>query len=83
LINAPAHLGRDHDRHLGVFGAETADQPLAAAVAVDVGGVEERDAGIDRRIHRRQRDAVVGLAPAATDRPRTEPDLGHVAPGLP
>ena len=35
------------------FAAQPRDQPLAAAVAVDVRGVDEVDAGVDRRVQRR------------------------------
>ena len=77
----PAELRR-HDERLAALLQERRDQPLGTAVAVDVGRVEERDAGVDSGSHRRQRRGVVGLAPAAADRPGAEPDLGHLAPRL-
>ena len=54
LVDAAAHLGGDHEVEVGVRGAEPADQLLAAAVAIDVGGVEEGDAGLDRGVEHRQ-----------------------------
>ena len=61
---------------------EAADHPLAAPVAVDVGGVDEGHAGVGRRVERAQAVGVVHRAPVAADRPRPEPDDADVAPGL-
>jgi hypothetical protein len=51
LADPAAHLGRDHQ--VAAPHAEPAqrlaDQPLALALVVDVGGVEEVDAGVERR----------------------------------
>ena len=58
------------------------DEPLRAAVAVDVGGVEERHAGVGRGVQRRHRGVLVDLAPVGADLPRAEADLGDVAAGL-
>jgi len=45
------------------------------AVAVDVGGVDERDAEVERPPHRVEADGVVGLAP----RPIEDLDVGLAA----
>ena len=56
------------------------DEPLRAAVAVDVGGVEERHAGVGRGVQRRHRGVLVDLAPVGADLPRAEADLGDSRP---
>ena len=62
---------------------EQRDQALRSPVPVDVRRVEERHAGVDRGVQRRQGLRLVGLAPAAADRPRAVADLGDVPAGLP
>ena len=55
------------------------DELLGTAVAVDVGGVDKGDAAVQRGAQRRQRLAVIDLAPGGADRPRTEPDFADFA----
>jgi hypothetical protein len=75
----PAARLRGHDEGLGSLATEPADQPLGAAVAVDVGRVEEGDAGVERRVERCHRVRVVGAAPGpAADPPGTEAHLRHL-----
>ena len=62
--HAAPHLGRDERALAGVLGEHAADQPLAAAVAVDVGRVDERDAGRERGLERRDRVASPGHRPS-------------------
>ena len=81
LLDPAPELGRDHER-LVPLAEQPADQPLRAAVAVDVGGVEERDPGVDGGVERVERLRVVGLAPRAADRPGSEPDLRDGPAGL-
>ena len=46
---APMHLGRDHHLlPLGEFLERAADDLLARALRIDVGGVEEIDAALER-----------------------------------
>ena len=69
------------------------DEPLAAAVAVDVCGVDEVDAGVDGRVEGGDRLRIVDRAPGAADGPGAEADrrngdirpaemlMGHRRPG--
>jgi hypothetical protein len=77
LLDAAAHLGRHED--VTALGEEPADQPLTAAVAVDVGGVEEGDAGVGGAVQHGQRVVLVDLAPVRPELPAAEPDDGHFA----
>ena len=81
LRRAAAELGRDDER-LVALAEQLRDQPLRAAVAVDVRRVEERDPGVDRRVQRLERLRIVGLSPGAADRPGSEPDLRDGPAGL-
>ena len=45
------------------------DQLLGTAVAIDVGGVDEGDAGIERGVQGGHRLVVIDLAPGGADRP--------------
>ena len=53
---------------------EAADQLLAAPVAVDVGGVEQRDAGVDGRGEDVQGVLLVDVTPVRAELPGAEPD---------
>jgi hypothetical protein len=57
------------------------DQLLRAAVAVDVGGVDEGDAGVQSGVQRGNRLVVIDLAPGSADRPRAETDFADRAAG--
>ena len=53
-----------------------ADELLAAAVAVDVGGVQERDARLRGGVQHGARVVLVDLAPVGPELPGAEPDDG-------
>ena len=82
LRQAAAGLGRDE--HVGAPARrfqDLGDDPFRAAVAIDVGGVDEGDAGVERGVERRDRVAFLDLAPASADRPGAEADLADAAAG--
>ena len=60
-----------------VLAEVAADQLLAAAVAVDVGRVEEGDAGLDGAVQHRERVTLVDLAPVGPQLPGPESDRRH------
>jgi len=60
-----------------VGGEPAADDPLAAPVAVDVGGVDERDAGVDGSVDDRHGVGLRDLAPVGAELPGPEADDGH------
>ena len=62
-----------------VAGPQPADKPLRAPVAVYVGGVEERHAGVGCGAQRRQRLVLVDFAPVGPDLPGAEADRGDLA----
>jgi hypothetical protein len=89
-------LGRERLRHVRVgaapalrrhgdvgtaLGEEARDELLAAPVAVDVGGVEEGDPGVDGRVQHRERVGVVDTPPVGTQLPAPQPDDGHLTAG--
>jgi hypothetical protein len=75
LRDAPAHLGGDGDpRVRATLPEEAADEGLAAAVAVDVGGVEERDPAVHGGVQHGERVRVVDLTPVRPELPAAEPD---------
>ena len=74
LRHAAPHLRRDERPLTGKLREHAADQALAAAVAVDVGGVDERDAGLERGLNRLDAVALADVAPVAAELPRAEAD---------
>ena len=72
-LQALAGLGRDVER-VAALAAQARQQLFTVAVAVDVGGVEEVHAAIQRAVQRRQRLAIVDRAPGAADGPGAEAD---------
>ena len=74
LRHAAPHLRRDERPLTGKLREDAADQALAAAVAVDVGGVDERDAGLERGLDRLDAVALADVAPVAAELPRAEAD---------
>ncbi len=80
-IGAAAHLGGDGESGVGALGEQAADEGLAAPVTVDVGGVEEGDSRLDRRVEHRHRVGVVDLAPVTPELPATETDDGDLTTG--
>ena len=81
LRQAAAGLGGDEDVGGSPRLQDLGDDPLRAAVAIDVGRVDEGDAGVERGVERRDRVALLDLAPAPADRPGAEPDLADAAAG--
>ena len=78
---APPGLG-GHERPLATALLQHArDQPLGMAVAVDVGGIDEVQARIERRMQRRHRLVIVHPAPGRADGPGPESDLANGAAG--
>ena len=75
------HLGGDGEAVAGVVGEIGADELLAAAVAVDIRGVEEGDSGFDGSLEDRPRGGVVDIAPICTQLPGAETDNGYSAAG--
>ena len=73
---APAHrevdLGRERERVARVAGEDLAPGALGRAAAVHVGGVEERDAGVERRA--RARLGLLAADAARVGQPRAERD---------
>ena len=77
----PAASLRDDMERLRPFAAEARNQALGEAVAVDVGGIEEVDAGVEGCMERGKRGVLVGASPlAATDGPGAEADLRNIPP---
>ena len=81
LLHAPAHLGGHEDALTGPLAQELRDEPLAVAVSVDIGRVDEVDASVHRGMQGCQRLAVIQPAPAAPDGPGPEADGAHLVAG--
>ena len=75
------HLGGDGEAVAGVVGEVGPDELLAAAVAVDIRGVEEGDSGFDRSLENGPRGGVVDITPICTQLPGAETDHGYSAAG--
>ena len=73
LLDPAAHLRR-HEQVLAALGQKPADEPLAAAVAVDVGGVDERHARVHGRPQHAERVVLGHRAPIAAELPRAQAD---------
>ena len=63
----------------GAAAQEPADELLAAPVAVDVGGVEEGDPGVDGGVQHGERVVLADLAPVGAELPGAEADHADVA----
>ena len=72
-------LGRDEGTIAPALAQHPGDQPLRVAIAVDIGGVDEIQPGIQRRMQRGHRFGIVHLAPGGADRPGSEADLADAA----
>ena len=72
-VGASAHLGSDEHPGVGTLAQEAPHQTLAAPVAVDVRGVDERHAGVDRGRERGERIVLV-------DRPQSPPTCQAPSP---
>src|SRR5215470_2043646 len=68
------HPGGHRHRPAGVGRQELPDEPLAAAVTVDIGGVQERDAGLRGRVQYGQRAGLVDLSPVRPELPGAQAD---------
>ena len=77
LLDAPAHLRRDED--LRVACMQLPAEPLAAPVAVDVGRVEEGDAGVDGRVEHGVRVLRADAPPIGAELPGAEADDADAA----
>src|SRR5690606_29249952 len=60
---------------------ERADELLAVAVAVDVGGVKERHAGVGGRVQHAAGGVIADVAPVAAELPASLTDDADGAPG--
>src|SRR6185437_5614060 len=78
-VGAPAGLGRD-ERPLGSGDQRLADPHLGAAVAVDVGGVEQGYPGVERGVEDVGRGVVVDVPPVAAELPGAQADDADVGP---
>ena len=78
LVHRVAELRRQHDAVSPPF-ERAPDEVLARALAVDVGGVEERDAGLERGVDHGERPLVVT---ARTEVVRAEADDRYLGPAL-
>ena len=79
LVHLLAELRREHDAVAAPF-ERAADEVLAHALPVDVGGVEERDPVLERRVDHRDGRVVVDPHPEVV---RPEADDRHLGPTLP
>ena len=79
VFGPPAELRRDHGL-IAPPRKRAAEEELAVAVAVHLGGVEQRDPGTQRGVDDRAR--TLGVEPPA-EVVATEPDDGHHEPGAP
>jgi hypothetical protein len=79
-------LGAELDADSDVFAVDApervADQQLVVAHAVEVAGVEERDAGVERRPDRRDTLVAVGRAVQVGHAHAAQPDRGNHRSGL-
>ena len=82
LLRQPATgLGRHERARAAPLLEHARDQLLGMSVAVNVRGVDEVQAGVERGMQRGHRFGIVDLAPRRADRPSAEADRGHAAAG--
>jgi hypothetical protein len=72
LLDAAAHLRGHRDARVAALAEELADQRLAAAVAVDVRGVEEVHPGVRGGVQHGQRVGLLDLTPVRAKLPAAE-----------
>src|SRR5664279_4865039 len=80
--HTPAHLCRYEEGFPTSLAQELAYDLLTPTVAVDVGRVDQSDAGICRRMERAQAFIVVDVPPVGADGPRAEADCADFTTGL-
>jgi hypothetical protein len=80
LVDRREELGGQHVGVARVVGEDLAPRLLGGAVAVDVGGVEEGDPGVERGP--RARRGLLALDPARVGQPRPQRDLRDVDPAV-
>ena len=73
-VQAASCLGRHHHPKVGSLGAKPSDQLLAAPVAVDIGGVVERDALVCRLMECSHGILFAHGPPLSADSPGTKPN---------
>ncbi len=76
VVDAAPHLRRYE--HVWVTTVQLTAELLAAAVAVDIGGVEKGDAGIDRGLQRLGRVLGCDIAPVCAELPGAKTDDAHI-----
>src|ERR687894_221818 len=81
-VEAAAGLGRDEDLVARAVLEQPADELLAAAIAVDVGGIEKVDAEVYSAVEGGVGVVLAHGPPLAAEGPGAEADLGHPHPGL-
>ena len=81
LLHPPAHLGGHGEIGVGVVREEPAEDLLAAAVAVDIGGVVERDPRLCRGLEDVPRRVLGHVAPVGAELPGAEADRGDRSSG--
>src|ERR687894_300954 len=81
-VEAAAGLGRDEDLVARAVLEQPADELLAAAIAVDVGGIEKVDAEVYGAVEGGVGVVLAHGPPLAAEGPGAEADLGHPHAGL-
>src|SRR5664280_2708794 len=77
-VRPSAHLRGHRGGGIGPLGQEPPDEDLAAAVTVDVRGVEEGNPCVDRRVQHAHRVSIVDATPVTTQLPTPETDDGYL-----
>lgn len=78
-VQAPTSFGGSM-KNRPAFTLQARQELLAVTVAVNIGGVEEIHAHIERAVQRLQRVAIVDWPPRPANRPRAEADSGNIEP---
>ena len=76
---AAACLGGDERSFAAALLDDFRDQLLGVAITINVGGIDEIDAAVERGMKRRQRLLVIHLTPGSADGPRTKTDFTDLA----
>ena len=73
---AASDLG-GHPERIASLAPQPGEQSFAVTVAIDVSGIEEIDAEVQRAVQAAHCLSIIHLTPGATDGPGTETDRGH------